>query len=48
MVLLRRLHINNSLKASSLRSDERPDLGSSLNDVLPNETFKTSFRLGGR
>ena len=34
-VLLRGLHSSNSLKASSSRSDERPGLSSSLNDVSP-------------
>ena len=34
-VLLHGLHSTNSLKISSLRSDEHPDQGSSLSDILP-------------
>ena len=43
-VLLHRLYSTNSLKASWSRSDERPSLGSSLNDVSLEQNFENKFQ----
>ena len=42
-VLLHGLHSTISLKASGSKFDEFPGLGSSLNDVLPDQNFKNQF-----
>ena len=44
-VLLRGLHSTNSFKVSWSRFDERSDLGSSLNDVPPEENRKPVLNL---